>query len=70
MPWLALLYGVLLTPPLILLGIGYPNRFPARRTRWAATALLLVATALPILGILWAAAVDIYYLLITGQRWM
>lgn len=69
MPFLAALYALMLAPPLILLGIGYPRRFPARRTRWMATALLVVATLLPALGVLWAMAVDIY-LLITGQRWM
>ena len=66
MPWLALCFGMLMAPPLVLLGIGYPRRFPARRTRAMAWLLLVTATALPLLGLLWAVSLQIYLLLNGG----
>ena len=64
--WLLVIcYAVLATPALILLGIGYPLRFPARRTRAAAWFLLLTAVTMPALGILWAVAAEIYLRLLS-----
>lgn len=60
MPLLACCYAVMLAPAVILLGIGYPRRFQARRTRAMAWLLLLTAATMPLLGILLAAAADIY----------
>ena len=63
MPWLALCFGILMFPPLVLLGIGYPRRFPARRTRAMAWLLLVTATSLSLLGLLWTISLEIYLLL-------